>query len=177
MKEFQIFNLTVRCMPWVLALVLVLPPALYLFLWWAARKRRELMSAFVQARLLPDLTAGLSPERARWTRRLLVIALTLTIIALARPQWGFTWEESKQKGLDVIVAIDTSKSMLAEDIPPNRLTRAKLAAKDLLRLARTDRLGLVAFASASLCRARAVCKRACATVTPCSASAMLDWAC
>ncbi|MEY4385398.1 MAG: hypothetical protein RLY20_681 [Verrucomicrobiota bacterium] len=146
MKEFQIFNLTVRCLPWVLALLLVLPPALYLFLWWSARKRRELMSAFVQARLLPDLTAGLAPERERWTRRLLVTTLTLTIIALARPQWGFTWEESKQKGLDVIVAIDTSKSMLAEDIAPNRLARAKLAALDLMGQAKSDRLGLVAFA-------------------------------
>jgi Ca-activated chloride channel family protein len=145
-KEFQIFNLTVRCLPWVLALLLVLPPALYLFLWWSARKRRELMSAFVQARLLPDLTAGLAPERERWTRRLLVTTLTLTIIALARPQWGFTWEESKQKGLDVIVAIDTSKSMLAEDIAPNRLARAKLAALDLMGQAKSDRLGLVAFA-------------------------------
>jgi Ca-activated chloride channel family protein len=96
--------------------------------------------------LLPDLTAGLSPERERWTRWLLVAALALVILALARPQWGFTWEESKQKGLDVVVAIDTSKSMLAEDIAPNRLARAKLAALDLMSQAQSDRLGLVAFA-------------------------------
>jgi Ca-activated chloride channel family protein len=72
--------------------------------------------------------------------------VALLVFVLARPQWGFDWEEARQRGLDIIVAIDTSKSMLAEDIAPNRLKRAKLAALDLLRLARTDRVGLVAFA-------------------------------
>ena len=68
------------------------------------------------------------------------------ILALARPQWGFDWEEVKQRGLDIVVAIDTSKSMLAEDIAPNRLARAKLAALELMQQAKSDRLGLVAFA-------------------------------
>ena len=54
--------------------------------------------------------------------------------------------EVKQRGLDIVIAIDTSKSMLAEDIAPNRLARAKLAALDLMQLAKADRLGLVAFA-------------------------------
>src|SRR6185295_12827799 len=71
------------------------------------------------------------------------------ILALARPQWGFDWEPTKQRGLDIIVAIDTSKSMLAEDIAPNRLTRAKLAALDLMQQARADRLGLIAFAGSA----------------------------
>ena len=48
------------------------------------------------------------------------------VIALARPQWGFDWEEVRQRGLDIVIAIDTSRSMLAEDVSPNRLTRAKL---------------------------------------------------
>ncbi len=73
----------------------------------------------------------------------------LVILALARPQWGFTQEEARQRGLDIIVAIDTSNSMLAEDVSPNRLARAKLAALDLVRRAKTDRLGLVAFAGAA----------------------------
>jgi Ca-activated chloride channel family protein len=71
------------------------------------------------------------------------------ILALARPQWGFDWQEMKQRGLDIVVAIDTSKSMLAEDIAPNRLARAKLAALELMQRARTDRLGLVAFAGSA----------------------------
>jgi Ca-activated chloride channel family protein len=76
----------------------------------------------------------------------LIAAVALVIVALARPQWGFTWQEVKQRGVDIVVAIDTSKSMLATDIAPNRLARAKLAALDLMRLAKADRLGLVAFA-------------------------------
>ena len=75
-----------------------------------------------------------------------MLAVACLILALARPQWGFAWEEVKQRGLDIVVAIDTSKSMLAEDIAPNRLARAKLAALDLMQQAKSDRLGLVAFA-------------------------------
>ena len=55
-------------------------------------------------------------------------------------------EEVERRGLDIVVAIDTSKSMLATDIAPNRLTRAKLAALDLMQQAKSDRMGLVAFA-------------------------------
>ena len=68
------------------------------------------------------------------------------IIALARPQHGFDLQEVEQRGLDIVVAVDTSKSMLATDIAPNRLERAKLAALELMQKAGTDRMGLVAFA-------------------------------
>jgi Ca-activated chloride channel family protein len=95
---------------------------------------------------LPALTVGISPARLKLRLGLLVLAVVCLLLALARPQWGFDWEPTKQRGLDIIVAIDTSKSMLAEDIAPNRLARAKLAALDLARLARSDRLGVVAFA-------------------------------
>lgn len=132
--------------PHFLWFLLVLPPALLAFLWWAARRRRQLLATFIQARLLPELTAGISPAREQLRAWLLVAALACLIVALARPQWGFTWEEARQKGLDIVIAIDTSKSMLAEDIKPNRLARAKLAALDLMQVAKSDRLGLVAFA-------------------------------
>ena len=132
--------------PHVLWLLLLVPPTMLLFLWWATRRRQRLLEGFVQARLLPELTTGMSPAREGLRTWLLVFAATALIVALARPQWGFTWEEARQKGLDIVIAIDTSKSMLAEDIKPNRLTRAKLAAIDLMQTAKSDRLGLVAFA-------------------------------
>jgi len=132
--------------PHLLWLLLAFPPALLGFLWWAARKRRRLLTQFIQSRLLPDLTLGLSAEREQLRVALLLGAVVALILALAGPQWGFTLEEAHQKGLDVVVAIDTSKSMLAEDIAPNRLARAKLAAIDLMQTAKSDRLGLVAFA-------------------------------
>src|ERR1041384_3595820 len=122
----------------ILWLLLVPPPALGVFLWWAWRERQRLMTLFIQARLLPGLVSGLSPTRQKVRFALLIAAVALVIIALARPQWGFTWEESKQKGLDIVVAIDTSKSMLAEDITPNRLQSAKLAALDLMQQAKSD---------------------------------------
>jgi Ca-activated chloride channel family protein len=130
----------------VLWLLLVILPALIVFFWWAWRERQRLMTQFIQARLLPGLISGVSPARQKVRFVLISIAFGLLLVALARPQWGFTWEESKQKGLDIVVAIDTSKSMLAEDITPNRLQRAKLAALDLMQQAQSDRLGLVAFA-------------------------------
>src|SRR5208283_3541078 len=121
--------------PHALWLLLVFPPGLAAFLWWAWRKRETLAQQFIQARLLPALLSGVSPAREKIRGASLVLAVVCLILALARPQWGFTWEEVKQKGLDIIVAIDTSKSMLATDIPPNRLARAKLAALELMQQA------------------------------------------
>jgi Ca-activated chloride channel family protein len=127
-------------------LLLVIPPALALFFWWASRVRQKLLAQFVEARLLSSLTVGLSPARRKIRFALVTVAVALLIITLARPQRGFDLEEVTQRGLDIIVAVDTSKSMLATDIAPNRLGRAKLAALELLQSAATDRLGLVAFA-------------------------------
>ena len=130
----------------VLWLLLIVLPALVVFFWWAWRERQRLMTQFIQVRLLPGLISGVSPTRQKVRFVLITVAFAFLIIAMARPQWGFDWQESKQKGLDIVVAIDTSKSMLAEDIAPNRLQRAKLAALDLMQQAKSDRLGLVAFA-------------------------------
>lgn len=132
--------------PQILWLIPVVLPLLTWFLWLAWRKRRHLMAQFVQSRLLAQLTVGVS---ARWQilrQALLVLAVGFLLLTLASPRWGFQWEEAKRRGLDIVVAVDTSRSMLAEDISPNRLARAKLAALDLLKLAKSDRLGLVAFA-------------------------------
>jgi Ca-activated chloride channel homolog len=128
---------------WLMAVAL---PLLGLFLWWSWRRKQFLTSQFVQSRLLAHLTVGLSRTIQKARLWLLVLAVGFIFVALARPQWGFAWEEAKQRGLDIVVAIDTSRSMLAEDIAPNRLERAKLAALDLVRLAKRDRLGLIAFA-------------------------------
>jgi len=135
--------------PQFLWLLLVLLPAMVLFFWWTARERQRLMQQFIQARLLPGLVAGVSSTRQKIRAGILIAAVALLVIALARPQWGFIWQEVTQSGLDIIVAVDTSKSMLAEDIAPNRLARAKLAALDLMQQAQSDRLGLVAFAGSA----------------------------
>lgn len=132
--------------PFFLWVLLVALPAAGALFYWSWRVKQKLIRQFIRSRLLASLTAGLSPRRQAARLGLLIAALAGVLLALARPQWGFAWEEAKQRGLDIIVAIDTSRSMLATDIAPNRLDRAKLAAYDLMRLAKNDRLGLIAFA-------------------------------
>jgi Ca-activated chloride channel family protein len=132
--------------PNLLWLLLVLPPVLVLFFWWASRQRQKLLEQFIQARLLSALTVGISPTRQKIRFGCLVFAVALLVVTLARPQHGFDLQEIEQRGLDIVVAVDTSKSMLATDIAPNRLARAKLAALELMQKAGTDRMGLVAFA-------------------------------
>ncbi|HVK59476.1 MAG TPA: VWA domain-containing protein [Candidatus Kapabacteria bacterium] len=127
---------------WVGMLIL---PLLGLFLWATWRKRQALIRSFVQNKNLAQLTLGTSTARQKIRRVLLLFAVASLLFTIARPQWGFTWEEATQRGRDIIVAIDTSRSMLAGDLQPNRLTRAKLAALDLLKLGKFDRFALVAF--------------------------------
>ncbi len=131
---------------WILLLALPLAAAAF---YWSWRVKQRLIRQFVQARLFSTLTVGLSAARQKLRLALLLAALAGVLAALAGPRWGSTWEEARQRGLDIVVAVDTSRSMLARDVPPNRLEKAKLAAFDLFRLAGDDRLGLVAFAGAA----------------------------
>jgi len=130
----------------LLWLLLVVPPVLVVFFWWALRVRQKLLAQFIQARLLSSLTVGVSPTRQKIRIALVILAAVFLIITIARPQHGYDLEEVQQNGLDIVVAVDTSKSMLATDIVPNRLTRAKLATLELMQKASADRMGLVAFA-------------------------------
>ena len=135
--------------PHLLWFLLVIIPALAAFFWWAWRKKRQLLEQFIAARLLASLTLSVSPGRQKARLTLIVVTVALLLVAQARPQIGFSWEEARSRGLDIVVAIDTSRSMLATDVAPNRLRRAQLAALDLKRLAKSDRLGLVAFAGSA----------------------------
>jgi len=125
--------------------LLLIVPAMLLFFWWSWRVRERLMAQFIHSRLLPGLIAGVSSTRQKIRAVLILAAIVCFIVTLARLQWGYYQEEVPQKGLDIIAAIDTSKSMLASDIAPNRLARAQLAALSLMQEAKSDRLGVVAF--------------------------------
>jgi Ca-activated chloride channel family protein len=126
--------------------LLLLLPLLALFFWWSERVRQKLLARFVEARLVPQLTVGVSLTRRKWRFALIILAVASLIFAMAGLQHGYDLEEVEQNGLDVAVAIDTSKSMLTTDIAPNRLERAKLAALELMQRSGADRLGLIAFA-------------------------------
>ncbi len=109
-------------------------------------KRDRLLSQFVARRLIAVLS-----QRAQSGRLLLkglcaVLAISLIGIAIAQPQYGTRSVKRTVRGIDLIFAVDCSKSMLASDLSPNRLRRAKLAVRDLVEQLRGDRIGLVAFA-------------------------------
>jgi Ca-activated chloride channel family protein len=110
-------------------------------------KRREaLLSKIAEKGLWATMLPGHSIKRQRTKNLLRILAVSLALIAMARPQWGFKWEALKLRGLSIIVALDTSKSMLAQDIKPNRLQQAKWGVRDLVKELKGDRIGLVAFA-------------------------------
>lgn len=127
---------------WLLALV----PVLAVFLIWAFRARRRALERFAAPPLCDRLAASVNPATRLWKAVLLVGTVLLGAVALAQPRWGFEWREVKRKGVDVFVVLDVSKSMLAEDVRPNRLTQAKFAVEDLLNKLEGDRIGLIAFA-------------------------------
>lgn len=135
--------------PTMLWVALVAAPCLAVFFVWVWRRKQAAMSLFIPSRLFETLLVGYSPKREQVRYGLLGAALVMSLLALTAPRWGYDWEEVKQKGLDIVVAVDTSRSMLAPDIAPNRLERSRLACIDLMRVAKTDRLGLVAFAGSA----------------------------
>lgn len=119
---------------------------LTIFLFWTINHRARILQRFAATQLLPEIIPGLSRQRLRWKNILLVGVFIFSVLALARPQWGFEWQEVKRRGLDILMVVDTSKSMLTADVKPNRLERTKLAIKDLLKKLNGDRVGLIAFA-------------------------------
>lgn len=111
-----------------------------------ARKRQAALEQFAAHQLIDRLTRNISGNRRRLKNGLLLGAVLLCFAALARPQYGSQWVEVRQQGIDLLFALDTSKSMLAEDIKPNRLQRAHLAIQDFVEKLDGDRVGLLPFA-------------------------------
>lgn len=136
---------------WLWALLAV--PALLLLFVQAEKRSAARLRDFVSPRLLPQLGATVNRFRRALRFGLVLLGLALAVVSLAQPRWGYRYEEIKRKGLDLIVAVDTSRSMLANDVPPNRLQRVKLASQDLLRELRGDRVGLIAFAGRAFVQA------------------------
>ncbi len=113
---------------------------------WSWRRRKLLLQQFASAALLKGLMASFSPLRLWVQWALPALAIVLLFVALARPQWGHVLSETKTKGVDVLMALDVSKSMLAQDIKPDRLQRAKLAIWDFVKKLEGDPVGLIIFA-------------------------------
>jgi len=124
-------------------------PVFFLVIVTGMKTRQTILTRFAS----PKGIAAIAPEtgaRLRWTRAGLVLcSLLFLCIALSGPQYGYKWQTITQKGVDIMVAIDLSRSMLATDIQPTRLDRAKREIYDLLTMLKGDRMGLVAFSGAA----------------------------
>jgi len=129
--------------------LLWLIPCLVFFYIYAFLKKDRFIKEFCGEELYPRLIPSVQKGRQKLKAFLLITSVFFLIIALVRPKWGFHWEDIKRVGVDIIVAVDVSKSMLAEDVKPNRLERAKREVYDLCRMLEGDRIGLIAFAGTS----------------------------
>ncbi len=119
----------------------------------AERRGLRRLQEFVSARLLPHLAGTVNRPRRALRFGLQLVGLSLGLVSLAQPRWGYTFEDVKRKGLDLLIAVDTSRSMLSNDVQPNRLERVKLAAQDLINELQGDRVGLIAFAGRAFLQA------------------------
>jgi Ca-activated chloride channel family protein len=128
---------------WLAALAPVCLVLLYRF---AAWRRKRQLAAFAGPELLGGMVKSHSPARRAIKHILIVLAVAGIGVALARPQWGETAEVSRLLGEDILFVVDCSKSMLATDVLPSRLGRAKYAILDFVERHGQGRVGLVAFA-------------------------------
>jgi len=129
--------------------LLILIPVFILFFVWADARRKVALAKLGDRRLIERLSSQVNWHGRRWQIILWLIAFAFLVVALARPQWGAEVREVEQEGLQVMVVLDVSESMLAEDLKPTRLDRAKLEISDLMDRLHGDEVGLVLFSGAS----------------------------
>ena len=118
-------------------------------LWMNTGRQQKRRTRFASEKMWRQLTANVSKTRRRLKTMLMLAAVFCCFSALARPQYGERWIDVKQKGIDILIGLDVSRSMLAPDVRPNRLTRAKLAIRDFVDRLDGDRVGLLPFAGTS----------------------------
>lgn len=133
---------------WILAGVIACLGIAWLFARFDRRREADL-AKLIHPRFRQRLMEGFSPRLRNLKRALWLLAVLLLFTAVARPQKGYEWRDVKRKGIDILFAIDTSRSMLAEDLTPNRLERARLGILDFVSKLEGDRVGLIPFAGSA----------------------------
>jgi len=128
---------------------LLLIPATIVFFIWAGISKRKKVEKFGDSALMEKLSSSKSLVKGRIRKVLIVVVLSFLIIALARPQIGSRLTMTKRYGVDIMIAIDTSSSMLAQDIKPSRIEKAKLEISSLIDKLKGDRVGILTFAGDS----------------------------
>lgn len=130
--------------------LLGLVPIVILLVWWTSKRTRAVVESQIAPKMVGFLTRSVSTRKRRWKLVLQVVALACFVLALARPQSGEGKQKAKSEGLELMLVVDVSNSMLSEDVRPSRL---ELAKKELSRLIDTlggDKVGLVAFAGSAI---------------------------
>lgn len=126
--------------------LLFLLPVLIAFYVYAFKQKKKALALFGNPELVEKLTLSVSRKKQIWKVILMLIAVFLLVLSFSRPQLGTRLQTVKREGQDVFIALDVSKSMLAEDIKPNRLAKAKHEVASLIDRLEGDRVGLIAFA-------------------------------
>ena len=125
---------------------LLLIPILTLFYIWSRIARKRALRRFGNEEILKFLMPFTSKSRPMFKFFTLMLALAFVIVGIARPQYGSKLKKVKREGIELVIALDVSNSMMAEDIQPNRLERAKLAISRLVDKLKDDKIGLIVFA-------------------------------
>jgi Ca-activated chloride channel family protein len=134
-------------------LILILPIPVLVFLYVRRRRSRSSAIRYSDVASLKQADVGRSGRSRHLLFVLRIVALTALIVAFSRPQTGVTSETVNAEGIDIVLAIDVSSSMLAEDLEPNRLEAAKAVAAEFVAGRRNDRIGLVVFAGEAFTQA------------------------
>lgn len=126
--------------------LLLAVPLLAVVFFLAARSRRRRLARFGNPHTVAGLMPEASPARVRNKAVMFLLALALLVVAMARPQLGSRLKEVEREGVEIMIAIDVSNSMLARDFEPNRLERTKYAVESVLEGLSEDRVGVIVFA-------------------------------
>lgn len=143
MMGIRLNNLVMLHLLWLI-------PLMVLFFIYAWRSRERALMIFIDAGLLPRINISVSQVRRKVKMVLALFTLLFIIIALTRPAWNVKPQTIHRRGRDLVFVLDVSRSMLADDLVPNRLERAKLAILDCVERLQGDRVGLVIFAGNSI---------------------------
>ena len=133
---------------WMLHFLVMIPVVVFLLVM-HTRSRQKAMMKFADTDLIERLSGNARAGAGFARLVLLTLGFACLLIALAGPRWGSHYEEVSRRGVDIMIAVDTSASMLVQDVSPNRLERARREVYDLLRVLKGDRVGLIAFSGAA----------------------------
>lgn len=126
--------------------LLIVIPLLIVFYVIMVKRKKQAIAAFGNPELLKPLMPLLSFKRGTWKFVLWLLALLFVIVGVAGPQFGSKLQQVKKKGVELMIALDVSNSMMAEDIKPSRLEKAKMAISRMVEKLSNDKIGLIVFA-------------------------------